>query len=252
MARLDFERLPLAEAAVRAVFHQILNLSVPLITKIAPRFQSEFPQLTETEELELSGGVKGPFRVPLRPGIEFGGHRQGLAIVLQQNYVGVKWRRSLMETEYPRFEIMRNALWKVVDALKTEMGDALSPVVVVNISYVNIIEQANLSAVPRDYFAEKVQLGIMREASKVHEVVGSWREEGGVDLRFDLRLVSQKDNEEEQEALRLATGAGIRLHERLNAKEALELVHDRLQAMFAEVISERAKVEWGLEVRDGH
>ena len=252
MARLDFERLPLAEAAVRAVFHEILNFSVPLITKIAPRFQNDFPQITEIEELELSGGVKGPFRVPLRPGIEFGGHRQGLAIVLQQNYVGVKWRRSLMETEYPRFEIMRDTLWKVVDALKTEMGDALSPVVVVNISYVNIIEQTNLSAVPRDYFAEKAQLAIMRGAPIVHEVVGSWREQDGVDLRFDLRLVPRKANQKEQEALRLATGAGIRLHERLTAKEALQLVHDRLQAMFADVISERAKAEWGLEVHDGH
>ena len=248
---MDFGNLPLVEAAVRASFTEPLELKFSAITEVHKGLKNAFPQITQPEVYEAAPGVTE--EVAIRPGlitgVVFAGNPDGLRSTLQSRVAVVRWLKQFVTgaPEYPRFEVLRDALWQVVEAVKAAYGLVSLPIAVVNMSYVNLIQVTDFSSVLSQYFSSEVQVQATDNAEEIRKVEVAWRE-NGIDLRFHLEKVSATLGEDTVDGCRLTTVAGM--HVPLpdgDEKKTLEDVHTRLQVFFRKVISDQAKQEWQFE-----
>ena len=249
--RLDFGKLPLIEAAVRASFSAPVPLTYGVVNAVADRLKPSFPALSEPQQLEIAPGV-GPspteFGPPHLPGAVYGGHTAGLTVSVHPQVVVARWVKQHvpLETDYPRYSALRDALWTAVEAFRQGVGDEFPGVTVVNMSYVNFLP-GSVPASVMSYFSDQAQLGAMAQARKVRKLEAAWSETEGLDVRFAIEQVTANLGGKIEEGYRLTTAAGIRLAESLDAKSALERVHGTLQSFFLKLISEHAKKEWQLQ-----
>ena len=114
-------------------------------------------------------------------------------------------------------------------------------------SYVNFLQIAHDQPVLRRYSSERARVEVANGARKIHKVETSWQEPDGVGLRFSLEQVTATVDAAKVEGFRLTTAAGQRLVEGGSEGEALDVIHDRLQIFFLDILSADAKAEWDLE-----
>lgn len=248
--RLEFGNLPLVEAAVRATLADDLPLRFGTIFEAHDRLRDRFPKLTEPERHEVPPGVSE--MVQLRPGIITGvvlaDETNGMFATVQSRVVVVRWLKRLGTDapKYPRFPALRDALWQVLDVFKQVSELESLPVAVVNMSYTNFIDVSDPSTAMERYFSKKVQMELAMDAERVHQVELSWRKDD-VDLRFRLQLVEAELDGQKKEGLKLTTIAGSSLGAGDgNPRDTLESVHQRLQYLFRDLLSDHAKREWQL------
>ena len=212
-------------------------------------------QLAELEGLGVPPGLTGGvgFHVPKLPGAMYVGITSGVSIALQSQLLAARWRKQVVAKAppYPRFPFLQEALWKAVAALKRLRPGQETPIRVVNMAYVNLIQPKEPRTVLQDYFADQVQLQVVERADPLHEMAISWREGDAIDLRFNLQAATAQLGNEKHSGYRLATVAGFRLGPDDEPERALSLIHARLQRFFHDLISDRAKREWELEVSHG-
>jgi len=253
--RLDFGNLPLVEVALRASFSQPLELTFSRINEIFAKLKDIFPHVTEPQTIEAAPGVSsemaiGPGRIT---GVAFSGDPSGRSVTLQSHVAVVRWLKQFIGNppEYPRFPVMRDALWSVIGAAQDAYRLEAIPIPVVNMSYVNFIQVTDYSRVLEDYFSPLVRVGALARADEVRKVDLAWRE-ADLDLRFRLEKVQATLGKETLDGCRLTTVAGTHVPaDGGDARESLDLVHNRLQVFFRDVISDQAKKEWDLrEVSD--
>ena len=255
--RLDFDNLPLVEAAVRATFREPVKLKFSAISEIHAQLRTSFPQVSEPQGYELAPGVNKE-EVKISPGhitgVVFDGHSKGLRSTLQNRLAVVRWRKQFVgdSPTYPRFSTLQSALWQLIDAVKSTYGLKSLPCAVVNVSYVNFLAVIDFSSVLRDYFSSKMQVEATDGAEEVRKLEVSWRE-NGIDLRFRLEKITATLGEDVIDGCQLTTIAGMHIPDTDNdAKAAIDIVHARLQEFFRDAISQRAKDEWQLtEVPNG-
>jgi len=250
--RLDFGNLPLVEAAVRVSLQSPVPLKFATINGVKERLAPEFTILEEPEQFEVAPGLPGtvpPFQPGQIPGAVYAGNPQGLIVTLQSQVIVARWLKKAVGNgqEYPRFESLREVLWKTADALAESCSQQLPRMVVVNISYVNFLKVLHTEQVLSSYFSKVAHVSAALNAEQVFKVEASWREHGDIDLRFELAQVSAQVADESIEGYRLITVAGMRLTESADPKKSLDMVHDRLQVFFSDLISQRAKDEWQLK-----
>lgn len=175
--QLDFGNLPLVEAAVRASFASSVDLTFRTINSIHERIREDFPTLDEPSQLEVAPGVEsnvvlGPGKIS---GALFANSQRGLTITVQNQVVVARWQKRLLgdPVEYPRYQVLRDALWQGIEALEASCSVESIPVAVVNMSYVNFIIVDEPKNVLRDYFSQSGQLGAVAKASVLHKVEAS-------------------------------------------------------------------------------
>ena len=121
------------------------------------------------------------------------------------------------------------------------MGGAhLSPCIA-NMTYVNFIRVEN----PRPYLKDVHLTGTTIRAKTVQEQIVAWQAQNGVDLRFEVRSAERTAGAEREGGYLLTTAAGRKLDPEDDAFARLDDVHYELQVLFADLISDRAKDEWG-------
>ena len=249
--RLDFGNLPLVEVTVRATIQPSTVLTLPLIIKLHEAFREELPDIKTPNRYEATPGLPGEtvFGLGDLAGVTLSDHRRGLAMVLQSQLVAARWTREGWPDgpEYPRFEQLRDLLWNGVASFSEAVGQRLSPSVV-NMSYVNFLNDPDPASVLMDYFSPLVRVQALADASRINKVELSWADHESVDLRFRLEPVEAQVKEQSLSGYRLTTIAGTNLAEAADAANALEKIHDCLQRFFQDLISDRAKAEWQLEV----
>ena len=251
--RLDFDNLPLVEAAVRVSFESPVELTFSIVNGVHEHIgDNDFPQVSEPQQLEAPPGV-GESAVALGPGkisgVVYMGGPQGLAVTLQSQVVVARWVKQVADESppYPRFPALRDTAWKTVEAFAGVCQRATLPVAAVNMSYVNFLKTDDAAGVLKTYFSRLAQVQATERAAHIHKVEFSWREHDGTDLRFRLEKVTAQVGDEAIDGYRLTTIAGIRLTQPSDdSNEKLEHVHDRLQVFFRDLISEQAKKEWKL------
>lgn len=252
--RLKFKNLPLIEAAVRISLETPLQLSFGAINALHQKIRKDFPDLTEPDRFEVPPGItKG--MIQIRPGnitgATYAGNPDGLRVTLQQQVISARWlkQRGDDAPDYPHFEKLRAALWSCLDACNEVLAEELT-VVVVNMFYVNLIPCENPSEILERYFVPEAHIGVFKERSAraIQKVEFAWQEPDLIDLRFALDGVTVETQEQRSSAYKLTTASGVVLAGRSNpdSKVALEDLHARLQSFFEQVISERARKEWGL------
>jgi uncharacterized protein (TIGR04255 family) len=249
--RLDFGNLPLVEAAVRASFQPGIPISLRFVLGLGATLRDTFPLIRDPGGIEVAPGI-GPspaeFGPTLVPGADFDGSSTGIVVSVRPQVIIVRWVKQIGTDHlpYPRFAALRDALWKTVEASREISGDSLPAVYVVNMSYVNFLAIPHGPKVLRDYFSEAAQVKTMDNASVIRKLEASWGEQGGIDLRFSVDQVTVK-SPDAREGYQLTTAAGLRVPVSVDAKTALERVHDRLQGFFSDLISQKAKSEWQLK-----
>lgn len=249
--RLDFGNLPLIEAAVRVSFHGSVPLSYDIVNLVADQLKATFPQLTEPKQIEIAPGI-GPspteFGPAFLPGAVYSGHAAGLTLSVHPQVIVARWvkRSEPGERDYPRYPALRDALWSAVEAFRKASGDKYPGIGIVNMSYVNFLPSSDPGSVLKDYFSDQVQVGAMNSARCVRKLEAAWSESDDLDTRFAIEQVTARLADSVTEGYRLTTAAGLRLAESLDAKSALEKIHNVLQEFFLKLISERAKKEWKL------
>lgn len=250
--RLDFENLPLVEAAVRVSFQTAVGLSYSLVYSVYAKLKPSFPLLTESQQLEVvpgAGGTQVDFGPAYLPGAVFTADKSGLSVQVQPQVIVARWskRPGVRESKYPRYQALHDSLWKTVEAFRQACGDDFPGIAVVNMSYVNFVPSLDSATFLKTYFSEESQLGAMKSARQVRKLEAGWIGSDDVDVRFAVEQVSAKLPDGMTPGYRLTTAAGLRLGESLDAKSGLEKVHDALQHFFLELISEHAKREWKLQ-----
>lgn len=249
--RLDFGNLPLVEAAVRASLIMPVQLTYAVVNAVGARLQAGFPIVTEPQQFEMAPGIglsPSEFGPSQLPGAVYAGHKSGLSVGVFPQLVVARWVKQYVpsETQYPRYSSLRDALWTGVDAYRRCVGDGFPIISVVNMSYVNFLSQSDPESV-RAYLSDRAELRAMSEARKIRKLEAAWSKTEDLDVRFALEQVTAKLGGGIKDGYRLTTAAGIRLAESLDAKSALERVHETLQDFFLELISEYARNEWQLK-----
>ena len=255
--RLDFDNLPLVEAAVRASFNSPKALSYSLVNLVHADLKASFPVLTESEQLEIApgaGGTQVEIRANYLPGAVYTGHESGLSLSVQPQVIVARWVKHpvLLERKYPRYQALRDSLWTAAEAFRKACGDDFPGISVVNMSYVNFIPTPDPPSVLKTYFNEEARLQVMDEAHQVRKLEAAWSKGDDVDVRFAVEQVEARLPGGVTQGYRFTTAAGLRLAESVDAKSGLEKIHDELQVFFLRLISKQAKAEWKLrEVRNG-
>ena len=253
--RLNFRNLPLVDAAVRASFESPVELTFRGLYALADALQPDFPSQTELDQFQMPPGVRSPSMVlgPGQiPGAVYTGHKEGLSITVQSQVIIARWVKKVVTSapDYPRYKALADALWRATKGFSETYARQAPRIVVVNMSYVNFLQIAHDQPVLLRYFSEKARVEAAKGARKIHKVETSWQEPDGVDLRFSLEQVTATVDAAKVEGFRLTTAAGKRLVEGDGKEDALEMIHDRLQIFFFEILSEQAKTEWDLEPVD--
>ncbi len=249
--RLDFAKLPLVEVAVRAAFAERVELKFTIINRVAESLRPDFPILAEPERFEIPPGVSG--RMEIRTGnLEgalYSGNQHDIIITVQSQLIVARWLKQIQPgaPPYPRYSVLRDALWQAFDALVGACNGACPPIAVINMSYVNFLTMSPSEPVLTKYFSDLVHVRAAENSQALYKVEASWRERDDVDLLFTLEQVTAKMDERDVEGFRLTTAAGQRLAASTDPKEKLDTLHDRLQIFFRDVLSEDAKAEWALK-----
>lgn len=250
--RLDFKKLPLVEAAVRASFNAPKPLTYSLLNSIANKLRPSFPNWEEPKQLEVPPGIGA---VPIEispghlPGAVYSGNPSGLAIAVQPQVIITRWVRppGLEQPEYPRYPALSDSHWLTVEEFRKFCGNEFPGISVVNMSYVNFIPSTEAAGFLRTYFSDRVQLGAMDHAEQIRKLEAAWCDGDDLDLRFAIEQAAAKMPSGVTPGYRLTTAAGLRLGESNDAKQGLDRVHTALQDFFLKLISEDAKTEWKLQ-----
>ncbi len=250
--RLDFDNLPLVEVAVRATLEKPIAIKFSLLSKMHEELRDCFPTLSEPRYRDVPPGVAPQFTIGTGqiPGAVFEGHKEGLAISVFPDLLVARWQRPPAASlpDYPRFPALREALCNGLDAMRKAQGNENMPTIkVVNMSYVNLPRIAHAEPVLQDYFSRKAHVEFVRDAKIVHKAEVSWREHDGFDLRYCLEAVSEPIDEQTIEAYCLTTVGGMCVQPPADVKSCLDTVHDRMQRLFRDLISDHAKRVWGFK-----
>lgn len=133
-----------------------------------------------------------------------------------------------------------------MEAFREASGDKYPGIAIVNMSYVNFLPSSEAGSILKTYFSDQVQVGAMDSAHRIRKLEASWSESEDLDVRFAVEQVTARLADSVTEGYRLTTAAGLRLAESLDAKSALEKIHDVLQVFFLKLINEHAEKEWQL------
>ena len=248
--QLQFENLPLIEAAVRVTFAEEHGLTLDLGSQMIDRLKPGFTKLDLAPNIEAPPGISvnavmaSPAHMPL--GLVLTGNETGISLKLQRQLIAARWELQLGGTPppYPRYAALRDSLLNAIEAIRS--CQTTSRIAVVNMLYVNFIKTESPDGqCVSSYLSEKVRPLAIANAERVQQALGAWRDQDGIDVRFDFRHATATIDDDAVDGFRLVTAAGIMLPEGADHVPHVDLVHDRLQVLFRDIISKDAKLEWG-------
>ncbi|KAA0225920.1 TIGR04255 family protein [Fimbriimonadia bacterium ATM] len=245
--RLDFSNLPLIEAAIRFTFAESLALGFETMFKLAERVRPDYAA-SDLPARELPPGQNVVNLMPVGSGMLF--QKDAIRVTLQSDMLASRWIRSRIPggQDYVRYPTLKVTAEEFFKHLAAVCG-ARPSVSVVNMVYVNFIrpEEGDISI--HDYFEANVFPRRISAAARVYNVQESWQEPDSVDLTLDLQEATIKQGEQELQGYRFATAGGFRPRPG-EEMAAIDLVHDRLQVFFNELLTARAKSWWALQVNE--
>lgn len=249
--RLDFEKLPLIEVALRVSISPPPELTIQTIYSVREELGVAYTTIETPKQLEAPPGIKSElmFGPTVFAGADFSGHKQGIRLSMQRQVVVARWVQQFGETspKYPRYGALESSLNDGMAALAKALGGGAITVSAVNLSYINFIEPNESAAAPLEYFSRLVQTEATKDAKELHKIELAWRRQDDVDLRFQLEHVNAKLLGESRPGFRLTTIAGKMLPTPPQDFSApLSEVHNELQLFFNELLSAKAKAEWQL------
>jgi uncharacterized protein (TIGR04255 family) len=251
---LEFSNLPLAEVVAKVVFAESLRLTFKDCAEVWKKVEEVFDDVGDLTGIETPPLREVTITPPSICGIRL--IREGVMVALQNDLLAVRWNRSLGRV-YPRYGALRDALWRVYDALRDTLGTTKTRVTIINMAYANFIfGDENLPRAVRGYLRPGI-LPAIGEAGDLNEINYSWRIPPATDFRVilnravvpfpPLKPEATSEQPESRPAFVLTTVSGVLLGENEEPRQALDRIHDGLQDLFLQVASEEALEEWGYD-----
>jgi len=248
---LEFKNLPLLEAVVRVYFSDRIQVDYRLVNELhrqllESQFREDFPNVATLSLWEVSPALKQETQLPIPrgdlPGAEYTGGNRRLSVHLQPQLLAVRWRRGPTEhgPAYPRYDALRKVLEFSFAYLQRFQDTRSLEAAIINMAYRNFIRIDD----PRPYLVEKYSTRATIGAKTLQEQIVAWEAKNGIDLRFEVRGAEQRDDNHKKAGYLLTTAAGRKLEGDNDPMSYLDEVHDALQVLFSDLISERAKDEW--------
>jgi hypothetical protein len=235
--RLEFEKLPLAEVAVRLTLAEPgVPMTLSFWTELWRSLGDRYERLEEAASTEVAPGTNG-FVWPI--GHLAGGHLftrdRSHIVTLTPNLIRVNWIESL-QTSYPRFEVLRDALVETYRRVSDTLGSSPG-VVVANMSYTSLFEM--------DYEARSIfEPGFLElhGAGSVVQLSATRTIAPGAEHRVTLDRVSMPGVSPPR--MSLTTAGGKYLSSGDDPVEALETIHEALAVEFSKLLSDVQKKRW--------
>lgn len=248
--RLRFSNLPLLEAAVRLSLDPPIDIGVRTSNGIYPHVAERYPALEDASNFEPPPGIEAS--VFVNDLTSFVGFRStnvntGLSLTFQRRLLSSRWSINPLEPRYSGFE-------SLLDGLELGLGGLLkagvpAPVpIVANMVYVDFIA-GDSSAIDR-FLKLGAPMDAFAQSKTKQRLVVAWQEDSAIDLNVDLQAANLNLGEEPVPGYQISTSAGIRDFDPEKPTEALWRLHDRLQLLFLELMTDDAKTEWGLTIED--
>ena len=248
--RLHFNNLPLIESAVRLTLDPTLPIKVTLATQVYQHVAEQYPALEDMLNFEQPPGLDANvFAKDFAPlmGFRTVNLHKGLSLTFQKRLISSRWSANQLNPRYAGFESLIEGLELGVDALQKAGVPALHTIVA-NMVYHDFIEGDSSSIDRLLNLAAPVYA--FAEAQSKQRLVASWQEDTEIDITIDLREAKLSRGEVEIAGYQIATIAGTRKLDPKNPIEALWRLHDRLQYLFLDLLTDAAKEEWELTIED--
>lgn len=247
MKSLEFANLPLVEVAIRLAIEQPLPVSLGKVADLYAQLKERYNSVDDLVTNEPPPGaatVLVEYQLGRTRAAAFAGHGRGLVAALQPNLLSLKWLHDPgAKGTYPRFVVLEEELAWYLGQVREVFGADSAKVTVANIAYINFV------LTPPDVRAGKFLIpsawpSFLDESELFHGMNLSWRRDD-VDLRLVVERGEATLSDKAEQGYRLMTVAGKRMDAAQDTPGTLRTLHARLQALFASLISEFAKKQWG-------
>lgn len=250
--RLRFRNLPLVEVAVRFTFDDPLRLGLAEAKRSYEFLSEAFPSLEDVPGFEAPPGLKSlKIESPSALfGFRLSNSAKGTSLTFQHQLIASRWADNMLHPKYVGFEVLEDGMRKAMTCLQ-ESNVQLTPVSVANMVYVNFVaaDQGTSEELGK-YLLGLPQTSRFTEATDVHQLLVSWREHDDVDMTLDVKGATRTIGDTKETGFRLATAAGLRFDPKNEPFDIVTCLHDRLQQLFAEVLTDNAKELWGMEITE--
>ncbi len=240
---LEFTSLPLFDASIRLVPSVLLGWELESVFEVATHAKDRGWTPKAAFGFESSPGGGSASNLDLLDLSVWRIERpDGREIHFQPNLVRTSWKKDLdrLGVGYCRFDPLLDSAVEGVQWIESRF-EASIPIKTVNISYRNIVEVDEPSTFIEKYLAEHLHQRDITNGNTLHNYSMIWHTTEGIDLRFQVVRDSSAGR------FILETAGGISL-ERDNHdwKSSLVVVHNALQSLMRQSISDEAKQLWGL------
>jgi uncharacterized protein (TIGR04255 family) len=248
MPSLEFENLPLAEVVIRLTPTRPLPFNVAFAVNLSSALKDRLPEIDDLVEFEPPPGRTSimEFATGRLFGARYKDPERGVHLGVQNSLVYVRWVRDSKKA-YPRFSVLNDLLWFSIEKLRAIVSDIRFDVA--NMSYTNFVvtKASNVTDFLDRYFLKIARPEIIEQSERFHGLNISWQTDQKIDLRLAIeRGGATLDNPiNREEGYKITTVAGVRFAEDPAPKDAVKLLHDRLQILFHSILSDDAKKEWG-------
>jgi uncharacterized protein (TIGR04255 family) len=249
---LNFSQLPLKSVVLKiAPDEYIPSHSFLLQNMIFRHFRKDYPF-----GRHISEAVPGIGRAcleiysPTQLGIELRSSDDSMRLVLQSNLLAVEWSNPRFDSslQYPGYKSIRSQMQRILTLLSKikRLSKVEGPLTyrATNLCYTNCIVTKSHPSVSNvlDYIQGSVLPARLSPGDVIHEQNVCWKQPDGADLRIRVQETTTYDN---SYCYELSCTCGQVIEPTASPLQNLNTNHDLLIKLFPELITERAKGEWG-------
>jgi hypothetical protein len=241
---LEFSALPLVETHIRIAFEQSILLTFQAARDLAGAMESVgFKRVVNENVLRQAPGQSLPvnfmFGTLLALSCET---EQGVRVRIQPDMIEAEWLRD-GGAEYPRFLEMLKAIDQTVKCVKATVAPDVK-FTIANISYSILLEFGSAPTVSLINQYINFQFGAPGSHDAVHLFEVAWS--GDIDHRLTMQAFVSAPSDPPSKII-ATTAAGVRLQSGANLEAELTRIHDFLIDWFYEMLTEKARNEFGYE-----
>lgn len=249
MPSLQFKKLPLVEVAVRLSLTEFAPINLTILSKLFRDLEERFPLIEDVQQHESAPGTNSFQIGPGTNSALFKGHKNGLVLRVVGNMIAVKWIWQPQIQDYCRFSKLHEELKWCLKHVAPQIGNVRFRAA--NMTYVNFVQTSASSAQDTlgKYVTSGVWPSIIGGNQDLHHVNFSWRQPSGIDMRIVFERGERRVGSKATPGYKFTTVAGKQFEPTSDPEDRVIDLHDCLQVLFDDIVSQEAKAEWGYESR---
>lgn len=228
-------------------------LTLKQVVAIWEKLNTRFTDLESLDAVRPTPGTAEPdtFAFGQMFGTRFIDVDGNLFAEIQPRRVSVKWSsRGLQERDvYPGYEALFETLRMVLESASEAVPGAYESFIVGNMAYEDFQRSDALPTMKflRQYLTREFVLEGAADAERFHSANVSWQFEDGIDYRLIAQSVAPQFGDISVHGLSIKTIAGVKAEATSDWHGLVMSVHDRLNKVFVDMITDYAKAEWEYE-----